>query len=416
MSPLKRHLCRCRSGVLKEDGSAMPEREMLVLCPHCQEHWVVVQVEDETGKPELRLARRELAELHAEHQRALHLLGREALTLARERHLALFVEKVLGETSKKKRHEVLKTLAGEGTVSFNRFSATPTDHLVELIEDHFTLGHLSNILAYLEIQDPEVKDLLFEVDRLQASLREAHEYILQHGRYLGPYLSEEFPEITHPWRVNLNRADGRRLELLAYPQIPKPLHAVNPRSIKGEVWWDQVRHQAYRKLNQHCHACGTHRSQALLKPYLDAHEVYDIDYRTGRVELLEVVALCRACHDFIHAGGRYNAYKNGEHALSDLMLVLRRGFKLLQEAVLTPFPGTTEVYARLLQEAGHPHAEAAQQRANELTLHFQLQTGMRDLAWSDWHLVLDGVIHRSPYQNEQHWAAHYRRSAQDHHT
>lgn len=409
MPPLKRHLCR--SGVLKEDGSAMPEREMLVLCPHCQEHWVVMQVEDETGRLELRLARRELAELHAEHQRALHLLAREALILARERHLALFVERVLGETSQKKRHQILKTLVGEGTVSFNRFSATPTDQLVELIADHFTVARLTSILATLDIQDPDVEELLGEVDRLQASLQEAQEYILQHGRYLGPYLPEELPEITHPWRVNLNREDGRRLELLAYPQIPKPLHAVNPRSIKGDAWWDTVRFQAYRKHNQHCHACGTHRSRALLKPYLDAHEVYDIDYRTGRVELLEVVALCRACHDFIHAGGRYNAYRNGEHALADLMMVLRRGFKLLQEAGLSPFPGTAEVFAQLLLEEGHPKAREAMERAHKLSFQFQVQTGMVDLKWHDWHLVLDGETHRSPYLNEQHWAAHYQRPA-----
>jgi len=35
-------------------------------------------------------------------------------------------------------------------------------------------------------------------------------------------------------------------ELLLHPNIPKPLHGVNPRSILGQQWWDVISVTSYQ--------------------------------------------------------------------------------------------------------------------------------------------------------------------------
>ena len=89
-------------------------------------------------------------------------------------------------------------------------------------------------------------------------------------------------------------------ELLTHPNIPKPLHGITPRDILGKAWWDQQRQIAYRERHYHCWACGVHKSQAAYYQWLEGHESYDIDYVHGIVTLREIVALCHACHSFIH--------------------------------------------------------------------------------------------------------------------
>lgn len=92
-----------------------------------------------------------------------------------------------------------------------------------------------------------------------------------------------------------------RPSLLGSPNIPQPLHGINPRSIAGKQWWDVQRRKAYTKSSYCCSACGVHMSLALYHQWLEAHEDYNINWKTGQVSLREIVALCHACHNFIHS-------------------------------------------------------------------------------------------------------------------
>jgi len=87
----------------------------------------------------------------------------------------------------------------------------------------------------------------------------------------------------------------RRLDLLNHPNIPPPLHGLNPRTIFGKEWWDEKRKESYKRNNGCCHACGS-------PDRLEGHEVYDISYSQGKAIFIEVVALCKDCHNTVHLG------------------------------------------------------------------------------------------------------------------
>ncbi len=122
-----------------------------------------------------------------------------------------------------------------------------------------------------------------------------------------------------------------RPELLAHPNIPRPMQSLNPRSIKGASWWNDARETAYVRYNYRCWACGTPKEGALFHRWLEAHESYKIDYEKGRMELDEIVALCPACHEFIHCGRLWHIYSKGEISRDHITLVIDRGLKICKD-------------------------------------------------------------------------------------
>lgn len=91
-----------------------------------------------------------------------------------------------------------------------------------------------------------------------------------------------------------------RPRLLLHPSIPLALSGVNPRTIRGKEWWDTTRKAVYAENNFCCFACGVYQLDAAYEHLLDAHETYTYDYEKFEAYPGEVVALCKACHWFIH--------------------------------------------------------------------------------------------------------------------
>lgn len=202
------------------------------------------------------------------------------------------------------------------------------------------------------------------------------------------------------WRGSQKAPVFRRPELLCHPNIPKPLHGVAPRVVMGKKWWDEKRQAAYAKNNQHCWACGTHKSEALIRQWLEAHEAYSIDYAKGIVELHEIVALCHCCHNFIHSGRLWALLKRAEIRVSLFEMVMQRGLRVLEDAGLTPWWGTLMNWLQFDQRL--PDWGAFDQVA-----HLIPENELECATWSSWRLVIDGQAFPPEHETFLAWQEHY---------
>ena len=106
---------------------------------------------------------------------------------------------------------------------------------------------------------------------------------------------------------------------------PRALYKVNPRLIMGKEWWDERRKQAYHEFMNMCAACGT----AYVK--LEAHELYKIDKRKGKIYLEDVVPLCIKCHSFVHQDLHRALLAKGEITTDFVREVIKHGRDILKK-------------------------------------------------------------------------------------
>lgn len=195
-----------------------------------------------------------------------------------------------------------------------------------------------------------------------------------------------------------------RASLLAHPNIPKPLHGIAPRAIKGQEWWDSIREGVYALYKYRCSACGIHRDAAPYYQWLEAHECYNIDYDTGRVTLREIVGLCHACHNFIHSGRMTALVGKGEMSPTKAIEILERGFVRLKRAGFLPNPVAARLWCLLKKGMDDKQAQV-----------YLAQNGLKwvkpepweNIPWNEWHLLFEGEKYYSKFENIAAWAAHY---------
>lgn len=161
--------------------------------------------------------------------------------------------------------------------------------------------------------------------------------------------------------------------VLLCDSIPKPMHGMAPRVIFGQKWWDKVRQRAYRSTLFHCKACGVSKFNARGRSWLEAHEVYEIDYLLGRMTYVKTVPLCHYCHSYIHSGRLTADVESGKIKASKFVAVRQHGDDVLLMADLKrpePYSG--------------PEAE-----------------------WGDWRLVINGEEHEGLYESFERWKKVY---------
>ena len=182
-------------------------------------------------------------------------------------------------------------------------------------------------------------------------------------------------------------------ELLQHPNIPKPLHGISPRTIKGQAWWDITRQEVYASTDYCCLACGVHKTEAKYHKWLEAHEDYTIDYNKGEVKINKIIPLCHSCHSFIHSGRLVvTALKTNPDKVFD---ILRHGLKILEKNNLKGFEYTIDVANKL--EIKH----------NCKPIEFNMDPN--DCAeWSDWKLILDDKEYYSKFKDYEDWKQFYK--------
>ena len=185
-------------------------------------------------------------------------------------------------------------------------------------------------------------------------------------------------------------------KLLTHENIPKPLHGINPRTIKGDIWWNDQRYEAYKTHNYRCWACGIYKREAHYHKWLEAHETYDINHQAATATFTGVVALCHVCHMFIHCGRMWNLYLYKEIPLSKVSHVMKRGFALLAGAGLEPALSAKIIDLQM---------KGAQPEKIEKLLRADVNSIQQD--WTKWHLVFEGQSYFSNFKNLDEWKEVY---------
>ena len=178
----------------------------------------------------------------------------------------------------------------------------------------------------------------------------------------------------------LNPAFKLRPELLLAPNIPKPMHGVAPRVVLGNSWWNKTKKEAKLATDNHCVACGVHKTQAKSRSWVECHEVYDTDYKRGLLTYIETVTLCHYCHNYIHDGRMKHLMEKGELHQSKYVAIIQHGDRVLLDAKL----------------------ERLSYKEREENVRRTIVNGIM-ANWEDWRMVVEGVSYPPLYKNYAEW-------------
>lgn len=181
-------------------------------------------------------------------------------------------------------------------------------------------------------------------------------------------------------------------EILTHPNIPKPLHGISPRTIMGEEWWNKTRQEVYKKYDYHCIACGVSKFEAIDHKWLEAHEFWEINYKTGVCEIKSIEPLCHYCHNFIHSG-RLKMIMGNEKTEEEVTEIMEHGLKILSDNKLKCFPSTLSFGVWL----GCNTYNVSPYSIPDI-----------DIPWKKWKLVWNGKEYHSKFASFQEWKQYYR--------
>lgn len=197
------------------------------------------------------------------------------------------------------------------------------------------------------------------------------------------------------------RNDAR---ILGGPNLAKPLHSLNPRTIMGGPAWDRLRKRTYYLAGYKCQICGADCS----KPgSLDGHELYDMDYAKGTAKFNRVVAICKRCHDAYHSGRLITMHSRGVPIYSTgyVLTVVEHCFKLIHDWNEShPDEPKLKAYATFLDYLKKPELEKKMKKLiEEYETEFWTEDEKKNADWGSWKLIWGSKEYPTPYKNYEAW-------------
>jgi len=101
---------------------------------------------------------------------------------------------------------------------------------------------------------------------------------------------------------------------LNFELVPEECWYTNLRSVLSPNQWDIIRKDAYRRADWKCRICGVRNTR------LEAHEKWDYDEKRALQTLVDVLALCKDCHEVVHIS-RTQLIGRGAEAMEHFMKV-----------------------------------------------------------------------------------------------
>lgn len=145
--------------------------------------------------------------------------------------------------------------------------------------------------------------------------------------------------------------------VLISPGIPRPLHALNPRTIMQpwNGWWNARRQEVFERVDFRCQGCGVERKLEDYTTHLDCHEDFLIRHDVGRAIYQGDWSLCKLCHDHVHLGRLKSAAIHGRQgkSWSYAAHVMEHGQRLIEEYDLQPTAKLYNDYADIYSAIGN---------------------------------------------------------------
>ena len=197
--------------------------------------------------------------------------------------------------------------------------------------------------------------------------------------------------------------EGGGAPIIAMPNIPKPLHLVNPRNLLGKKTWDIMRKSCYAKADLTCEICGEKQEPG----FCDAHELYDIDYKTGTAKFVRTICLCRKCHRYgIHSGRCITLFKHGNPLMPKEALIngAENVFRLIYEYNQEHPEADLRAYSTFLEYLKQPELkEDMEKLIAKYNIKFYEENTKEMASWADWKLTIGNKDYPTPYATYEDW-------------